>query len=127
VSELTEIALDNGLVLQVEDQTNRYFGDYHRVRLVVSCHFEVAGILAHPDCNLDRGEVRRLLGEQLRYEQILERMGVPGAAVEPTCRELVDQYLASNRSYLERADFPLRLLRQRIAARQGGMRFGRGY
>jgi len=124
VSELTEIALENGLLLQVENQTNRYFGDYHRVRLVVSCHFEVAGLLTDPDCDLDHGQLRRLLGEQLRYEKVLERMGVPGAAVETTCRELVDQFLASNRSYLERADFPQRLLRQKFLARRGTARFG---
>lgn len=113
------IPLKNGLCLHIDDQTNRYFGDYHRVRLVVRCVVSVATVASRPDCELEAAQLQRLLGEEICYEKVLERMGVAGAAVEQTSEELLKQFLVASGDYLERDDFPLRLLRQRFRARAG--------
>ena len=95
------IALKNGLLIRFEEQGNRYFGDYHRILInaVVSfpCDFELP-----PGLSRDRAKLIKPL----------EKMGVPTAALEAERERLVATFLATSRDYLERADFPHKLLRK---------------
>lgn len=85
--------LANGLSAAFFDQSNRYFGDYHRVRV------EVRISVPHPD-----------RAEPLVKVLILERMGVPGAEVATVRRQLCDNFWDHASGYLGRPDYPARLL-----------------
>ena len=85
--------LPNGLSVVFFDQSNRYFGDYHRVR--IEAHISVS----HPD-----------LAEPLIKMRILERMGVAGAEVAAVRQQLCDDFWNHAAGYLGRADYPARLL-----------------
>jgi len=94
--------LANGISVEFFDRSNRYFGDYHRVR--IEAHISVP--------RLDQGE-------PLIKVRILEKMGVPGAEVAAVRRQLCDNFWSHASGYLERPDYPARLL---AAERQAGRR-----
>ena len=88
--------LVNGVVAEFIDRSNRYFGDYHRVCI------EVRLMASVPDAA--SGE-----GTSLQTVKVLERMGVPGIAVEATRNRLADDYWRHAGSYLAHPDYPARL------------------
>jgi hypothetical protein len=104
--------LPNRLLLNIEDQSNRYFGDYHRVRLVIRCQVPV--VAAHFSASKDplaaADAATALLGKEVIYETALERMGVAGCDVETIRQQLLDQFVQANQPYLARKDFPARFI-----------------
>ncbi len=92
-TENRRIELQRDLVLEFLDQTNRYFGDYHRVQLEVFATVEsAAGKLC------------------LRYHRPLRKMGVASAAVNRERDALIEQFLATTAPYMRQGDFVRRLL-----------------
>ena len=108
-----EETLVNGLHLRFYDQSNRYFGDYHRVRIVVEIELALNNELLDDQELLAAG--RKRFGATLTISKVLERMGVPGARVESLRAELVASYQTEVQSYLSRPEVPLRLLRAELA------------
>lgn len=98
--ELPTITLENGLVIHFYDQSNRYFGDFHRVCIKVS-------IALSQDL-----EISVDLSETGCFERTLEKMGVPSADLDTVRNALIDAFLTTSRAYLERPDFPEQLLRK---------------
>ena len=114
-------AFDNGIVLEFFDQSNRYFGDYHRLRVLVEIRLPLTPtlFLQEPDPAAARDRAAALVGEVLVETRVLERMGVPGAEVEAVQSRLVEDFLASAGLYLGRPDFPARLLAGRLTPAGG--------
>ena len=108
-----EEELSNGLHLRFFDESNRYFGDYHRVRIVVAIEVALTPELIS-DPELLAAGIQRF-GATLTSSKVLERMGVPGARVESLRAELVASYQLEVQSYLNRPDVPARLLRAELA------------
>jgi len=114
--------LANGLTLEFIDQSNRYYGDYHRVRIEARCAVPVElSSFGNAD---DAGELaqraRRLFGEAVTYSRVLERMGVAGADVEVVKESLIEEFLRTGRSYLERPAFISRFLVSQLEAKEKG-------
>lgn len=84
-------ALDNGVAITFFDLSNRYFGDYYRVRVEVR--------ISVPQ-----------LGQSLVKVHMLDRMGVPGADVSGVRTRLVEDFWRNAGAYLGRPDYPARLL-----------------
>jgi hypothetical protein len=108
-----EETLANGLHLRYFDQSNRYFGDYHRVRIVVAIELLLNNDLLNDPELLAAG--RKRFGAALTTSKVLERMGVPGSRVDELRAELVASYQREVQSYLSRPEVPLRLLRAELA------------
>lgn len=108
-----EERLKNGLYLRFFDQTNRYFGDYHRLRIVVEIELNLHNeLLTDPDLLT---AAKKRFGASLTTNKILERMGVPGGRVDALRAELVASYQVEVQSYLSRPEVPQRLLRAELA------------
>jgi len=115
------IELNNGLRLELRDYSNRYFGDYHRIKIEIRCEIPLRGeFFAGNDDDPQLQEARRLYGESLCFERSLERMGVPGAEVEKVRNELIENFLGSSADYLERPEFVSRYVQRRLQQRTGG-------
>jgi hypothetical protein len=104
--------LPNRLLLKIEDQSYRYFGDYHRVRLVIRCQVPVVAehFVASEDPLAAAAAAVLQLGHEVTFEKTLERMGVAGSEVETTRQLLIDQFMQTNHPYLARDDFPFRFI-----------------
>lgn len=85
--------LDNGVAVTFYDLSNRYFGDYHRVRVEVRISVPVP-----PQ------------SQPLVKVHMLDRMGVPGAEVSSVRTRMVDDFWRNAAAYLGRPDYPARLL-----------------
>ena len=88
-----EIVFKNNLKLQFTDESNRYFGDFHRLLIEVDALIETG---AKP--------------MRLRYQRPLKKMGV---ATEDLANErslLIEQFLATVEPYMQRDDFVPKLL-----------------
>lgn len=108
-----EKILSNGLHLRFYDQSNRYFGDYHRVRIVVEIELALCSELLADEELVAAAQKR--FGATLVTTKILERMGVPGDRVDALRTELVNSYDREVQTYLDRPEVPLRLLRAELA------------
>jgi hypothetical protein len=115
-----EQSLDNGLIVEVQDLTHRYYGDYHKVILEVTLRVPLIGGLFsdqnHPGEALEKA--RRILGEQARSVHRLERMGVPSDLVETIRSRLWESYHRSSFGYFQRSDYPAKLVRQLLDKRK---------
>lgn len=90
------MVLDNGLEIVITDQSRVYFGDYHLVRLEIICRAGRAGAVA-------------IAGPGAELRRVVERMGVPSAAVEAARESLVNDFLSTSLTYMNAPDFPAKL------------------
>lgn len=107
---LRTVTLNGGVEVSFFDRSNRYFGDYHQLKVEVEVILSVHGELL-PE------ELRTVLGKvpaTVNYRKTLTRMGVPSARYKETCHQLMDDFLKYAGPYLEHRDFPLRLLQEQL-------------
>lgn len=96
--------LPNGITVEFCDQTNRYYGDYHRVCVEVSL---------------------LLVDGQRHTFQTLERMGVSGGDLERVKAEVMTAFRQGTLTYMTSEQFPqkfLTSLQQRKKTLLPGMR-----
>lgn len=103
------VLLDNGIRLTFHDCSNRYFGDFHRVLVVVSGTVD-------PDDSAPGGDLSSTGGgnSAVLFNRELERMGVTSDRLQETVGALIDGFLASARGYLERPDMPEQLRKKSL-------------
>jgi hypothetical protein len=117
-TELRRILLPNSLNLVCRDDSRRYFGDYHLVRVLMTLPVPL-----EPRFFRDEGEcriARSLLPDPLVYRRSAERMGVPTADVETVRSALVDDLLLHAGKYLGSAQFPLRFIQTELTRARSG-------
>jgi len=110
--------LANGLEISFRDETNRYFGDYHRVCVIASIRYALAGLAEEAL----RRQATDACGVELRVEKRLERMGVPSAEVDAVRRALVDGFMRHAVFYLSRPDYPRLLAAAEMNRKRSGRR-----
>ena len=115
---IREEILENGVILRFSDQSNRYFGDYHRVKIVVSGTIVVDGRYFPLTNGTTLESAINCLGESLTVERSLEAMGVPSSAVESKRNELIKTFVETSMPYMARADFPIKSIQAELAKRK---------
>lgn len=111
--------LANGLAVEFFDDSNRYFGDYWRIKVEARCRILVDAVLSD---GAEKEQALALLGKEAVFIRSLEKMGVPTSELEKTRSAMVDHFLASAGTYLQNRDFPSRFVRQELAGRRKGRR-----
>lgn len=111
--------LANGMKVDFVDFSNRYYGDFHRVRIEVCCSFTLTpALLAEvAESDSERENVRNILGENYTHTRVLEKMGVPSDALEETKRSLIDSFAGSALSYMAQPSFPRQLIARELERR----------
>lgn len=116
--------LDNGLVVEFFDRSNRYFGDYHRICVEVRCRVSITedffAEAADPAGELE--SARALLGNAATFSRVLEKMGVAGAEVEAARQGLIENFIRGTLSYMGGSDFPRRFVVAEVENRRRGRR-----
>ena len=112
-------ALDNGLELIFADRSNRYYGDFYQVKIDVLSTVRLSEpFLMESDLSeKEQFRAKNRFGDILETHQELKRMGVAGPDVATVTKEMVQQFLDTSLPYMSTADFPARLLRQRLLER----------
>jgi hypothetical protein len=101
-----ELIISGNSIVRFFDHSSIYFGDYHHVRLVATCEFELSGCQKAIPANHANEET--LLGPAV-YTRTLERMAVPSASVEEAKRALIEDFRKNTFPYLSSPDFPLKM------------------
>jgi hypothetical protein len=111
--------LENGLELTFVDLSNRYYGDFYQIKIDVVSHLSLSdSMFAKFDLSeKEKIKAKARFGARLESHRELKRMGVAGGDVVRVCEELVQQFLDTSLPYLSTAEFPSRLLRQRLVER----------
>jgi hypothetical protein len=115
---IKEQRLANGLLIFFTDESNRYFGDYHRICVVATIVCNLNDLLT--ENSDDEGFFHRAiekLGTQLAVVKRFERMGVATADVEAVRAELIESFLRHATSYLSRPEYPRALVNAELKKR----------
>jgi len=116
--DIRRIVLPNSLHLVCRDDTRRYFGDYHLVRVLLSLSIPLEPRFFRDDD--ERRVARSLLPDPVVYCRSAERMGVPTADVEAVRTVLVDDLLLHAGKYLGSAQFPMRFIQAELTKVRSG-------
>lgn len=116
---IREERLANGLQVLFVDESNRYFGDYHRVciQITLVCALDELPV-ATSDDEAFRDNAIASLGNELKVVKRLERMGVPGAAVEKALQSMVEAFMENASPYLNRPEYPRSLVDAELKKRR---------
>ncbi len=102
--------LDNGVIIDFFSQGNRYYGDFHRVKIcaiaTIPLDVESLPVDLQPEAARCSGVIK--------YEKNLERMGVATARVAEVTQSLLDDFTQTVGSYLEKESFAAGLLRKNL-------------
>ena len=103
-----ELTLANGLVMFFSSQSQRYFGDYYRVKLVIRATIPVLPEYFEEPGAFD--QACALLGTEVKYRRELERMGIPSTEIDRTVTRLIDDFILNSGSYFSARDFPRKMV-----------------
>lgn len=108
--------LENGLDISFHDQGNRYFGDYHQVKIIVSCRIDLTEELLSSHLSTeDLEKAKKIFGDHVEYKRPIKQMGVSGADVEQVKGLMVQNFLDNAATYMQSADFASRFVARRLA------------
>ena len=118
MTTIKEERLANGLLIIFTDESNRYFGDYHRICVVatISCNLYDLPV-ENPDDETFRRQAVETFGKQLSVVKRFERMGVPTVDVEKVRTTLIDDFLRHAATYLSRPGYPRSLVNAELKKR----------
>jgi len=107
-----EIPLANGLTIRFTDATRRYFGDYHQVRVSVSCEVPLTADLFEDQPSFEAAV--KLLGVKVLYLKKVEHQGVPTLGTAEAVGKVIQQFMDHSLSYLETEAFPRRFVQSEL-------------
>ena len=118
MTTIKEERLSNGLQILFVDESNRYFGDYHRVCVVATIICNLNDLPAtSSDEEAFRCQAIEALGEELSVTKRLGRMGVASAEVEEVRTALIDDFLHHASVYLSRPGYMRSLVNAELKKR----------
>lgn len=116
---IKEERLANGLRIIFTDESNRYFGDYHRICVVATIVCNLRDLPTESsDDEIFRCQAIESIGEQLSVVKRFERMGVATADVEDVRTALISGFLHNAASYLSRPGYPRALVNAELEKRR---------
>ena len=104
---IREIPLANGLTVQFFDATRRYFGDYHQVRIRISCEVPLTAEL-FDDAPAYQAALK-ILGGSVLYCKDIEHQGVATLAIPDTVSKVIQQFIDHSLGYFNGHSFPKKL------------------
>ena len=118
--DIRRILLPNSLELVCRDDSRRYFGDYHLVRVLLSLPVPLERRFFSDDDQCR--SARSVLADPVVYRRSAEKMGVPSAEVAAVRIRLVEELLRHAGEYLGSERFPARFIQAELTK----VRSGRG-
>jgi hypothetical protein len=112
-SLLKELTLDNGLVLEITDESSNYYAEFWNLKVVIRGSVKVASdhLQAIIPTTPPEEEAKEALGCEVPYHRELTRIGVRQAEKEATIQTLLGSFEENSRPYLGHPSFPVRMVR----------------
>jgi hypothetical protein len=110
-----EIALANGLIVRFFDASHRYFGDYHKVRVTISCDVPLTEELFEDRKSYD--DALKKLGPKVQYLKEIEQQGVASEATAQAIEKIVSDFVEHSLGYFNADSFPRKLVRSELNRR----------
>jgi vacuolar-type H+-ATPase subunit C/Vma6 len=112
-SLLKELPLDNGLVLEITDESSNYYADFWNLKVVIRGKVQVASdyLQAIIPTNPYEQEAKEALGSEVSYHRELTRIGVREYEKEAVIQKLLSSFKENFLPYLEHTAFPERMVR----------------
>ena len=103
--------LDNGLVLEVHDESTQYYADFWNLKVVIKGKVK-------PECLQDiipssqhELEAKKALQEDVEYYRELTQIGVREAKLAQNIRRLLQHFEKNSLPYLQHPSFPEKMVR----------------
>jgi hypothetical protein len=109
---IRELPLANGLTVRFFDTTRRYFGDYHQVRVKISCEVPVTADLFADQQAFDAA--LKLLGAKVQYVKDIEQQGVPTLSTADAVANVIRQFMENSLGYFDSAEFSKRFVQSEL-------------
>lgn len=107
--------LDKGLIVEVEDESRNYYGDYHNVKLVIRCRVAVrAELLKGLEKSPSYARVVEVMGPSVEYLRVVGRAGVAGKDVPSVKDGLLAGFEENALPYFDRGGFEEKFVRKRF-------------
>jgi hypothetical protein len=121
--------LANGLILEVHDESARYYADFWNLKVVIRGRVKVQAeyLNAIRPANPLEQEAKETLGAEVTYRRELTRIGVREVEKGKTIQKLLGSFEENTLPYLNHPSFPEKLVRhqwQKMAEELTGDRWG---
>ena len=105
--------LVNGLVLEVHDESTRYYADFWNLKVVIRGRVKVQAEYLHAirPANPFEQEAKATLGCEVVYHRELTRIGVREVEKGETIQKLLGSFEENTLPYLNHPSFPEKLVR----------------
>ena len=105
--------LDNGLVLEVTDESRTYYADFWNLKVVIRAQVKVESeyLKAIVPLNPYEQEAKEALGAEVAYCRELTRIGVRETEREETIQKLLGSFEENTLPYLRYPSFPEKLVK----------------
>jgi hypothetical protein len=104
--------LSSGLEIQIAEQTHRYFGDYHRVRISITSSIQLEQVTGLTPQEQELAS--RHLPAIFSLCKTEEKMGVCSADLQKVRQDMLATFTQHAVPYLSAADFPARMVRSAL-------------
>jgi hypothetical protein len=110
---LKQLILDNGLMLEVTDESSNYYADFWNLKVVITGKVQVAPdhLQTITPSKPYEQEAKEALGGEVAYHRELTRIGVREAEKEVTIQKLLLAFEENSLPYLQYPSFPERMVR----------------
>lgn len=108
-----ELTLDNGLVLEVTDESSNYYADFWNLKVVIRGTVKVVPdyLQAIIPTNPYEQEAKEALECKVPYHRELTLIGVREAEKEAAIQKLLGSFEENSLPYLEHSSFPKKMVR----------------
>lgn len=108
-----QLTLDNGLVLEVTDESSNYYANFWNLKVVISGKVKVTPAHLQAICPINSfgQEAKGALGGEVPYHRELTRIGVREVEKEATIQTLLGSFEENSLPYLGHPSFPERMVR----------------
>ena len=107
--------LISGLIVEVEDESRNYYGDYHHLKLVIRCRIAVrAEHLRELEGSRSYARVVEAMGPSVEYLRVIGRAGVAGKDAASIKNQLLRSFEENALPYFNREGFEAKFVRKRF-------------
>ncbi len=112
---IKKLMLNNGLVLEVIDESSNYYAEFWNLKVVIRGKVEVKAeyledIIPSGPYEL---EAKEALGKEVEYYRELTQIGVREAEAQENIQRLLKYFEENSLPYLQHPSFPKRMVRKR--------------